>query len=104
MGMNSPSPSPDRVSIPIVLSGQDGDPFAAFVDKYLEDDERRAAVVAGPGMGKTTAALRIAGEMVRRQQTDFALASHGSESTRDQFVGRRRAGPSLDEINGQVDC
>lgn len=89
MGTNSPLPpshSSGRVLIPIVFSGQSGDPLAAFVDKYLEDDERRAAVVAGPQMGKTTAALRIAGEMVRRQQTEFALVLTEAKALRDQPI------------------
>jgi restriction system protein len=80
----------NRISMPIMYSpGREfGDSHAAFIDTYLEDDARRASVIAGPGMGKTTIALRIASEMVRRQRTDFALVLSGASALTDQLIRR----------------
>jgi restriction system protein len=63
-----------------------GDPHAAFVDRYLADDNRRVSVVAQPGMGKTTIAMRLASEMVRSHRADFALVLSAARSLRDNLI------------------
>lgn len=79
---------PNRVLIPAQDERRSavGDPHDVFVSQYLADDKRRAAVVAVPGVGKTTVAMRVAGEMIRRQRADFVLVFVGASALRDRLI------------------